>query len=87
VRLRWIFIYSWTDSSIYPILLALRVECGADGHFGIVWICMWTMDSQSVLESVGGDQDRAIDLLLGMNDPDFRSEAMPPTQQPQMVRQ
>lgn len=48
---------------------------------------MRTMDSQSVLESVGGDQDRAIDLLLGMNDPDFRSEAMPPTQQPQMVCQ
>lgn len=45
------------------------------------------MDSQSVLESVDGDQDRAIDLLLGMNDPDFRSEAMSPTQQPQMVRQ
>ncbi|KAL9711537.1 hypothetical protein Ac2012v2_004608 [Leucoagaricus gongylophorus] len=42
---------------------------------------------QSVLESVDGDQDRAIDLLLGMNDPDFRSEAMPPTQQPQMAQE
>lgn len=30
---------------------------------------------QSVLESVGGNQDRAIDVLLGMNDPEYKSEA------------
>ncbi|THV03310.1 hypothetical protein K435DRAFT_715708, partial [Dendrothele bispora CBS 962.96] len=32
---------------------------------------------QSVLESVGGDQDRAIDVLLGMNDPEYHSELPP----------
>ncbi|KAF5369828.1 hypothetical protein D9758_001255 [Tetrapyrgos nigripes] len=31
----------------------------------------------SVLESVGGNQDRAIDVLLGMNDPDYHSELPP----------
>ncbi|KAK7470873.1 hypothetical protein VKT23_002289 [Stygiomarasmius scandens] len=31
----------------------------------------------SVLDSVGGDQDRAIDVLLGMNDPDYHSELPP----------
>ncbi|KZT43602.1 hypothetical protein SISSUDRAFT_609468 [Sistotremastrum suecicum HHB10207 ss-3] len=29
---------------------------------------------ESVLDSVGGDQDRAIDLLLGMNDPTYAPE-------------
>ncbi|KZT10854.1 uncharacterized protein LAESUDRAFT_352773 [Laetiporus sulphureus 93-53] len=32
---------------------------------------------QSVLESVGGDQERAIDVLLGMSDPDYVSTAAP----------
>lgn len=41
---------------------------------------------QTVLESVDKDQDRAVDLLLGMSDPEFKSEAPPPIQQPQMVR-
>ena len=31
---------------------------------------------QSVLESVGGDQDKAIDILLGMSDPSYSSTAM-----------
>ncbi|KJA27831.1 hypothetical protein HYPSUDRAFT_51784 [Hypholoma sublateritium FD-334 SS-4] len=30
---------------------------------------------QSVLQSVSGNQERAIDALLGMSDPDYRSEA------------
>ncbi|KAJ7933776.1 hypothetical protein B0H13DRAFT_1592174 [Mycena leptocephala] len=34
---------------------------------------------QSVLDSVNGNTDRAIDALLGMSDPDYTSEA-PPTQ-------
>ncbi|KAF9452762.1 hypothetical protein P691DRAFT_772036 [Macrolepiota fuliginosa MF-IS2] len=42
---------------------------------------------QSVLDSVDGDQDRAIDLLLGMSDPDFRSEAPPAVQQPPMTQE
>jgi hypothetical protein len=33
--------------------------------------------SQSVLESVGRDQDRAIDMLLGMNDPNYVSQEPP----------
>lgn len=46
-----------------------------------------TCNRQSVLESVGGDQDRAIDLLLGMSDPNFKSEAPPiaAAPSPQMV--
>ena len=35
-------------------------------------------DRQSVLESVGGDQDRAIDMLLGMSDPNYVPQE-PPT--------
>jgi len=31
----------------------------------------------SVLESVGGNQDLAIDTLLGMNDPDYVSQPEP----------
>ena len=31
---------------------------------------------QSVLQSVSGNQERAIDALLGMSDPDYRSEAL-----------
>lgn len=30
-----------------------------------------------MLESVGGDQDRAIDMLLGMSDPEYVSQATP----------
>lgn len=30
---------------------------------------------QSVLESVGGDPDKAIDILLGMSDPSYKSTA------------
>ncbi|KAJ3719022.1 hypothetical protein DFJ43DRAFT_1159324 [Lentinula guzmanii] len=32
---------------------------------------------QSVLESVGGDSDRAIDILLGMSDPEYHSSSKP----------
>ncbi|KAJ3918373.1 hypothetical protein F5877DRAFT_90717 [Lentinula edodes] len=32
---------------------------------------------QSVLESVGGNSDRAIDVLLGMSDPEYHSEHRP----------
>ncbi|KAH9485073.1 hypothetical protein JR316_0001979 [Psilocybe cubensis] len=37
---------------------------------------------QSVLESASGNQDRAVDILLGMTDPEFKSEApqQPPPQ-------
>ncbi|TFK44281.1 hypothetical protein BDQ12DRAFT_730355 [Crucibulum laeve] len=42
---------------------------------------------QSVLESVGGNQDRAIDALLGMSDPDYRSEAQPEEPQAQAMSQ
>ncbi|KAF5380260.1 hypothetical protein D9757_008238 [Collybiopsis confluens] len=38
---------------------------------------------QSVLDSVGGNSDRAIDVLLGMNDPDYRSEVRPQVEQEQ----
>jgi len=34
--------------------------------------------SQSVLQSSGGNQDRAIDTLLGMSDPEYRSEQPQP---------
>ncbi|KAF5321384.1 hypothetical protein D9619_001527 [Psilocybe cf. subviscida] len=37
---------------------------------------------QSVLDSAGGNQDRAIDILLGMSDPDYRSEAPAQVQNP-----
>lgn len=36
---------------------------------------------QSVLEACGNDQDAAIDMLLGMNDPDFVSSPPPPQAQ------
>ena len=36
-----------------------------------------------MLESVGGDQDRAVDTLLGMSDPDHVSTAIP--EQPDAV--
>jgi hypothetical protein len=39
--------------------------------------CYDQLSRLSVLESVGGDQDRAIDALLGMSDPDYKSEARP----------
>ncbi|KAF5351747.1 hypothetical protein D9756_007631 [Leucocoprinus leucothites] len=42
---------------------------------------------QSVLESVNGSQDRAIDLLLGMSDPNFKSDTPPVVQQPQMTQE
>ncbi|KXN90972.1 hypothetical protein AN958_03039 [Leucoagaricus sp. SymC.cos] len=42
---------------------------------------------QTILESVDGDQDRAVDVLLGMSDPNFKSEAPPPVQQPQMTQE
>jgi hypothetical protein len=32
-----------------------------------------------VLESAGGNQDLAIDTLLGMSDPEYRSEQPQPT--------
>lgn len=35
-----------------------------------------------MLESVHGNQDRAIDVLLGMSDPDFVSTAAP---EPELV--
>ena len=34
---------------------------------------MW-YDRYSVLDSVNGDQDRAIDALLGMSDPEYKGE-------------
>ncbi|KAE9389896.1 hypothetical protein BT96DRAFT_1024856 [Gymnopus androsaceus JB14] len=37
---------------------------------------------QSVLDSVGGNSDRAIDVLLGMNDPEYRSDARPQEEEP-----
>jgi hypothetical protein len=39
-----------------------------------------------VLESCDGNQDRAIDLLLGMNDPNFKAPAETQVQQHVMVR-
>jgi len=38
------------------------------------------VDRQSVLDSVGGNQDRAIDTLLGMSDPNYKSETRPEEQ-------
>lgn len=42
-----------------------------------IWILQSTDNrhSQSVLESVNYDQDRAIDVLLGMSDPNYVSSA------------
>jgi hypothetical protein len=37
-----------------------------------------------VLESVGGNQDRAIDALLGMSDPEYKGEP-PTTVQPEQL--
>jgi len=37
----------------------------------------------SVLQSVNGDQDQAIDTLLGMSDPDYISQPQPPQEQQQ----
>ena len=37
----------------------------------------------SVLQSVNGDQDQAIDTLLGMSDPDYVTQLPPPQQQQQ----
>lgn len=42
-----------------------------------------------MLESAGGNQDLAIDTLLGMSDPEYRSERPQPTlidQTPVLVR-
>ena len=40
-----------------------------------------------MLESVGGDQDRAIDALLGMSDPEYKGESLAAVQseQPALV--
>lgn len=41
---------------------------------------MWHIEHeqrQSVLESVNWDQDQAIDMLLGMSDPEYKPEARP----------
>ncbi|KIK69291.1 hypothetical protein GYMLUDRAFT_35360 [Collybiopsis luxurians FD-317 M1] len=40
---------------------------------------------QSVLGSVGGNTDRAIDVLLGMSDPEYHSDARPQEQEEQPV--
>ncbi|KAG8932501.1 hypothetical protein FRC02_001024 [Tulasnella sp. 418] len=38
---------------------------------------------ESVLEASGGDFERAVDMLLGMSDPNYKSQAPPPPQQTQ----
>ncbi|KAJ7594458.1 hypothetical protein C8J56DRAFT_438239 [Mycena floridula] len=42
---------------------------------------------QSVLDSVGGNQDRAIDVLLGMTDPEYQSDARPEMSQTELDEQ
>lgn len=39
----------------------------------------------SVFESVDNDQDRALDILLGMNDPTYISSTVPPSTAPQQL--
>ena len=41
-----------------------------------------------MLDSVGGNQDRAIDALLGISDPEYKSEPLVAVQseQPPLVR-
>jgi hypothetical protein len=64
----------------FPARTSCQLLCPHE-YFGA-----WTFRRQSVLESVDGDQDRAVDVLLGMSDPNFKSESPPAVQQPQMVR-
>lgn len=33
-------------------------------------MCRFFLDRHSIVDSVGGDQDRAVDALLAMGDPD-----------------
>lgn len=35
---------------------------------------IWVLGRQSVLDSVGGNQDKAIDKLLGMSDPEYKEQ-------------
>ena len=55
----------------------------------VSWPCiLWLITnfaSLSVLESVGGDQDRALDIILGMSDPDYVSQAAAEPTQPAPV--
>jgi len=34
----------------------------------------WVLARQSVLDSVNGNQDKAIDKLLGMSDPEYKEQ-------------
>ena len=43
----------------------------------------YPLGSLSVLESVDNDHDRALDILLGMNDPTYISSTVPPFSPPQ----
>ena len=53
-----------TQSYCPSDLLRFRVVCTAD----------WILARQSVLDSVDGNQDRAIDKLLGMSDPEYKEQ-------------
>lgn len=73
------------ESPVDPRVVALRamfpdyddlILCVLD-YRGSSVVIKLNVNRQSVLESVGGNQDRAIDVLLGMSDPDYRSEQPP----------
>lgn len=56
------------------VLCVSRYQCA--------YVPLTCVNRQSVLDSVGGDQDRAIDVLLGMSDPNYASEVRPAESQP-----
>jgi hypothetical protein len=77
------------ETPIDPRVVVLRalfpdyddlILCVSRPHSNITsLICVYR---QSVLDSVRGDQDRAIDALLVMSDPEYKSERRPEPPQP-----
>ncbi|KAF7357798.1 CUE domain-containing protein [Mycena venus] len=61
-------------------------ELVVDARLGVLRAMFPDFDDsllQSVLDSVQGDTDRAIDALLGMSDPDYQGEHVPQQARPQ----
>ncbi|KAF8199918.1 hypothetical protein K438DRAFT_1966269 [Mycena galopus ATCC 62051] len=69
-----------------PVAPPRERELVADPRLGVLRAMFPDFDDsllQSVLNSVQGDTDRAIDALLGMSDPNYHSEPVPQQAQPQ----
>ncbi|KAF7376553.1 CUE domain-containing protein [Mycena sanguinolenta] len=84
-----------TEPTITPVLAPepaappRQRELVADARLGVLRAMFPDFDDsllQSVLDSVQGNTDRAIDALLGMSDPDYQGEPVPQQAQPQVSR-